>query len=164
MAHVPPHHGCCCYRSLSACLTLRRRRHGITNRSCGGREAQTVRTTGDTHRFLDLRPTRTRRKKRTRSIGSRSTMEHRRPEQPEEPGGKVAQNTRTEPAARASRRITPLPRSRGLHRMAKACWDTPRQTAHCGCAHAQANRRADGDDQSKPHPRRSKARSITSTE
>ena len=67
----------------------------------------------------------------------------------------MAKHTGTEPAACASRRPTPLPRRRGMRRMAKRCWDTPQKTARRGLTHAQAIRRAGGDDPSEPRLRRS---------
>ena len=60
VAHVPPHHSCRCYRSLSACLSVRRRRNGIPNRGSAGRETQALRTKSNPYRFLDLRKTRRR--------------------------------------------------------------------------------------------------------
>ena len=84
VAHVPHHCSCHCYRTLSARLTSRRRRHGIY-RGCRGRETQALRSWSNTHRLFDLRKTQPRRTKRLGSHGSGSTLELRRPEHAEGP-------------------------------------------------------------------------------
>ena len=136
LRHVPPHHSCRCYRSVS---TLRRRRHGITNRGSGGREAQRYGPRVTPIAFSTYGRLGRERRNALEALAAEARWNSDDPRS----GTKLRNGDKHKNRTCCTHRCpAPLPWRRVLHKVAETRWDVPRQRAHSGQAHLQTHRRA----------------------